>query len=100
MVYETQHRILKGEQNEPPPKTWMNPNMWRYRRKTKQSTNQVLSKLNIPAPYYTGSVYVAHGRGDDDYFLAVSLWMFCLRYCVIIFVFDMQWIVALLHGSV
>ena len=81
--------ILKSEQNEPPFKNGLTPDIWVNRRKTQQSTNQVLSKVTIPAPYYTGNVCAAHRLGDDDHFLAVSLWMFCLRYFAIIFVFDL-----------
>jgi hypothetical protein len=51
----------------------VNPDLWGYRRKTQQSTKQVLSKIKLPAPYYTGNVCIAHGPGDDDHFLAVSL---------------------------
>ena len=49
----------------------------------------MLSKVKIPAPYYTKNVCAAHRPGDYDHFLAVSLWMFCLRYFAILFVFDM-----------
>ena len=96
VVYETQHIILKSEQNEPYSKTgWIRICgkivVKHYNQQIRCSRRWV-----VAAPYYTGNVCVAHGPGDDDYFLAVSLWMSCFQY----FVFDMQWIVALLHCSV
>ena len=97
MVYETQHIILRGSGTNPPFKNGVNPDLWENRPKTQQSKHLMPSKVNIPAPYYTGNVCAAHRSGDNDHFLAVFLWIFCLRYFAIIFVFDMEWIVALLH---
>ena len=43
---ETQHIILKSEQNEPYSKTRVDPDLWENSCKTLQSTNQVLSKVS------------------------------------------------------
>jgi hypothetical protein len=89
VVNETQHIKLRGCGTNPPFKNGVNPDLWENRPKTQQSKNLVLSKVNIPAPYYTGNVCAAHRSGDFDHFLEVSLWIFCLRYFAIIVVFDM-----------
>jgi hypothetical protein len=42
----------------------------------------------VPLPNYTGNVYIAHGPGDDDHFLAVSVWIYCFWYFVFLYVMD------------
>jgi hypothetical protein len=76
VVYETQHIILKSEQNEPYPKTGWIRFCGKIVVKHNNKQNRVLSKVQIPAPYYIGNVCAAHRPGDYDHFLAVSLWMF------------------------
>jgi len=88
VVYETQHIILKSEQIEPYSKTGWIRICGKIVVKYYNQQIRCSRRWVVPAPYYTGNAYVAHGPGDDDHFLAISQWMFCFRY----FVFDMQWI--------
>ena len=76
VVYETQHIILKSEQNEPYSKTGWIRICGKIVVKHNNQQIRCSRRWVVAAPYYTGNVCAAHGPGDDDHFLAVSLWMF------------------------